>query len=279
MRGTGSSKFQLVYRAFCLSLIGLLAVAQGHAVAGEPDDSDALITRGLALRQKGEDQEALPLFQQAAEKKKTPRAVAQVGLCEFALGLWVDAEGHVEQALASRTDPWIRKNERSLTAALEKLQEKLGSLDVWGEPNGARVLVDGRTVGTLPLKRLRVPEGRHSLAVESAGFLTDTRVVQISARAVAREHASLAPVAVVTEAPATALATPTPTPPAIAPVTNGTAPASVAQTDADASAPIYKTWWFWTGIGVVAVAAGATAFLVTRKDHCQSSGGGSCVAW
>ncbi len=34
----------------------------------------------------------------------------------------------------------------------------------------------------------------------------------------------------------------------------------------DAGAPIYKKWWFWTAVGVVAVAAGGTVYVVTSDS-------------
>jgi len=259
-----------------LLVAGLVGLNAQQVVAAETGSADALITKGLELRQSGQDRQALPLFQEAARKEPTPRATAQVGLCEYALGLWVEAEDHVQKALAGRTDPWIRKNERSLKAALDGIQERLGLLDVWGEPAAARVAVDGHPVGGLPLEHpLRLTAGRHSLVIEAAGYLAETRFVDVPARTQTREHVALAPIPVLT-----------PQPPATTPVTvvsNGSAKgAGAADGDAASSSadPIYTRWWFWTAIGVVAVAAGGTVFVLSRnKDHCQSSGGGSCVTF
>ena len=262
-------------RLVCLFLVGILVLTGSQASASEVSESEALISRGLELRRAGEDAKALPLFQEAVEKKKTPRTLAQVGLCEFALGLWVEAEDHLQQALASKTDPWIRKNERLLKGSLDDIQEKLGSLEVWGEPTGARVAVDGHSVGSLPLQHpLRLAAGRHSLLIEATGFLSDTRYVQVSGQTVAREHAALAPVPVLTAPPeVTPSTSPTPTLVRRGAVTNG------GPEGEPASDPIYTRWWFWTAIGVVALAAGGTVLLLSRKEGCQSSGGGSCVAW
>jgi tetratricopeptide (TPR) repeat protein len=35
--------------------------------------------------------------------------------------------------------------------------------------------------------------------------------------------------------------------------------------------PIYKKWWFWTGVGVVAVAGGTTAYLLSRGSDAPST--------
>jgi hypothetical protein len=264
-----------------LAVVALGVVTAGPAAASDPNDPDALIARGLELRHAGKEKEALPLFQQAAEKKRTPRAVAQVGLCELALGLWVEGEDHLQQALTNKTDPWIRKNERQLKAAVDNIQDRLGSLDVWGDPAGAKVAVDGHAMGTLPLERpLRLSTGQHSLVIESAGFVTVSRLVHVPVRAVAREHASLAPIPVALVQPPPPSALPPPEP-AKQP-TSATLVTKRAESPEGESAgsPIYTRWWFWTAIGVVAVAAGGTAYLLlSRKDDCDSTGGGSCVAW
>jgi hypothetical protein len=258
----------------------LLALTSTRALATDAGDADALIARGLELRRAGDDQQALPLFQQALEKKKTPRALAQVGLCELALGLWVDGEDHLQQALANKSDAWIHKNERQLKVALDHTQDKLGSLDVWGEPAGAHVAVDGHPMGSLPLDHpLRLSAGRHSLLIEATGFLSDSRFVDVPARAAVREHTALAPVPVLRQPPRLAAADPEPAgQPSGATVVTQRAASEPAPPDETAT-PIYKRWWFWTAIGVVAVAAGGTAYLLlSRNDKCDSAGG-PCVTW
>lgn len=258
---------------FFLSVVALTA---GPASAADPNDENALIARGLELRRAGKDREALPLFQQAAEKKRTPRAVAQVGLCEVALGLWLEGEDHLKQALSNETDPWIRKNAGQLKTVVDSIQDRLGFLDVWGDPAGAKVAVDGRAVGTIPLEHpVRLSTGQHSLVIESDGFVTDSRVVQVHGRAVAREHAALAPVPKAPLPPPSALQAP---PPASEPASEALVTKRAESTEEPAARPIYTRWWFWTAIGVVAVAGGVTTYLLLRSD-CDASGGGSCVTW
>ena len=44
------------------------------------------------------------------------------------------------------------------------------------------------------------------------------------------------------------------------------APAETVPTPRDSSRPIYKKWWFWAGVGAVAVGAAATIILVSSGD-------------
>ena len=279
MTGTRSRRNWPILALVLTFLVGPTVLGIGQAAASDASDADALISRGLKLRQTFQDRQALPLFQEAVQKKKTPRAVAQLGLCELALGLWLEADDHLKQALANQTDPWIHKNEKTLTTAYEGTQDKLGFLDVWGDPTGAQVTVDGRAAGALPWERpLRLAAGRRNLLIEATGFLTDTRTVDVPPRTVAREHVALV------RAPAAAQPVAVPLPPPAArttePIIGTPTPAGEPSHEPAAeSDPVYKRWWFWTAIGVAAVAAGGAAIILSRKDQCQSSGGGACVAW
>src|SRR5262245_48414592 len=110
-------------------LVALLLVVPLAAPASATE-ADDLIEQGIALRKKERDQEALALFQKALERQPTPRAAAQLGLCEQALGLWVAAEKHLDQALHHPQDVWIKKNEPALRSALAKVQQNVGSIEV-----------------------------------------------------------------------------------------------------------------------------------------------------
>jgi len=124
------------------------------------DQADELIRRGVELRKNGQDAQALEAFRAAYQAQPTPRAQAQMGFAEQALGKWVDAERDVKAALENPKDPWIAKNTKTLRAALETVQQHLGNLQVLGSPRGARVKVDERDVGTVPFETpVRVKAG------------------------------------------------------------------------------------------------------------------------
>src|SRR5689334_525519 len=109
----------------------------GAALAA--DSADQLIKKGLEARKRGDDLGALPLFEQAYKLSPTPRAAAQRGFCEQALGRWADAEVHLEEALKSPEDAWVKKNRGPIQASLTTAKAKVAIIEVTGEPVGGEV--------------------------------------------------------------------------------------------------------------------------------------------
>jgi len=90
--------------------VALVAVALGAvpARAAKPygPEEEALIRRGIEYRKALDDLSARAEFQKAYDLTHSPRAAAQLGLAEFGLGRWEDAEAHVSEALRKPSDPW-----------------------------------------------------------------------------------------------------------------------------------------------------------------------------
>lgn len=167
------------------------ALVSRPALASDDAAAEALISRGIELRESRKDDEALVLFRQAFSKSPTPRARAQVALAEQALGLWVSAEADLVAALAEAGDPWIAKHRATLEGALAVVGRRLGTLDVRGS-EGAEVFLDGVRLGALPSAAFRVEAGTRRLELRRAGFHPVTRTVEVPAAGVARETLTLA---------------------------------------------------------------------------------------
>ncbi len=169
-----------------LLLLALLAPA--NSAYAQTTDPEALLRDGVALRRERRDAEALTLFQRAYDGSHSPRALAQVGLAEQALGRWVEAETHVREALAATADSWITRNAPSLRAALGVIAQHLGGLWIDGGVEGAEVFVDGQRVATLPMSAAtRVVAGSVSVEVRAQGHASVTRQVVVPGGGEARE--------------------------------------------------------------------------------------------
>lgn len=138
------------------------------------------IEAGLELRRRGRDDTALAEFQRAYGLDPSPRASAQLGLCEQALGSWVDANQHISDALGARQDPWVLKNQTVLESSLRTVKEHLGTVRVNGGPAGAHVFVSGRAAGQLPLENpIPVNAGSVEIVGEAPGYRRESVTVTV----------------------------------------------------------------------------------------------------
>src|SRR5690349_2291240 len=88
-------------------VIGALTLSISIARAGDPSsEADELIKQGFQLRLQAKNAEALELFARAHAIAPSGKTFAQMGVAEVALGHWVDAEAHLEAALARHDSPW-----------------------------------------------------------------------------------------------------------------------------------------------------------------------------
>jgi len=146
--------------------------ALGPGASGGPT-TDQLIAAAIAQRRAGHDDAALPLLQRAYARAHTPRAAAQLGFVEQALGLWAGAEVHLFEALTARRDPWIRQNVPLIEESLEAAHQHVGLIRVDVDVAGADVLIDGASIGKSPLGAgVRVTTGPRRVEVRAGGFRT-----------------------------------------------------------------------------------------------------------
>ena len=236
-------------------MLAAATVGPLHAARADDPEADALIAKGVDLREKGKDDEALAVFKKAFAKSPTPRARAQVALAEQALGVWVAAEADLIAALAVTDDAWISKNRPPLEGALATVRRHLGSLEVRGT-DGADVTLDGVKLGTLPATvPFRVEAGRRTLELHAKGFYPTTRSIEVPAGAVARETVQLV-------AMPPAEVTPPPPGQTQGPVKGPTEPHDTT----DPGRTQRVVGWILTGTGAGLVITGGVGFLV-RKGY------------
>jgi hypothetical protein len=149
-------------------------------MADEPS-SEALIERGLDLRQERRDVEALALFEQAQALSPTPRGQAQVALAEQALGRWALAERNLVTALDARGDAWIGSRRAILEQALAVIRSHLGDVEIVGVSVGD-VYVDGVPMRDRDARsHLRLEAGKRILEVHAGGMYRVSRTVEVRA--------------------------------------------------------------------------------------------------
>jgi hypothetical protein len=161
---------------FFMAWLARSAQASGDAAA----NAGTYWEQGASRMEQGDYLGALGSFRRAHDLAPSPRTLVQIGLAEQALERWVDAEAHLSEGLAARSDPWVERRRRILEEALEKIRSRLCELLVEGSPAGAEVLLDGEVVGVLPFGRpLRVVAGRRTMEVRAPGFHSARRQVAL----------------------------------------------------------------------------------------------------
>lgn len=243
---------------------GLMGADTARAAA---DTEDALIHRGIELRKQGNDRAALEEMQRAYAIKHAPRAAAQLGFAEQALGLWPDAEEHVHEALTATGDPWVRKNRATIESALATIRAHVGRVQIDGGEPGAQVTVNGRPVGSLPLRdSVPVNAGPVDVEVRAAGYAPALKTVNVAAGELTRVSFTLQPVA-------EASATPRQPPPyrsstsaqAITPLVGPSSDTTTLIARDDPGRGKRLTGMGLVAGGVVAIGGGVAASVVAKK--------------
>lgn len=172
-----------------LLLTAILTGALGASGAAQTGGNALeLLREGVALRREGKDEAALQRFQRAYEIDRSPRALAQMGLAEQALGSWVLAYEHLTQALVATSDPWIATNGATLRASRDEVSQHVGRLEIHGGSPGAEVRIDGVVRGQLPFAQpLVLPIGSVTITIARTGFVPVQRVAVLRANQMTRE--------------------------------------------------------------------------------------------
>jgi PEGA domain-containing protein len=255
-------------RSFAL---GCLLALSSPALAAEKSEVEKEIDLGLDLREKGQDREALGHFQKAYELSHGARSLAQMALAEQALGIWVDAEAHLKQALETKHDKWIRANHAALEGALAVIQRRVGSLEILANVAGAEVRINGQMIGTLPFSApVRVVAGNAVVDITAEGYRPYSLSVTIPANGLARETIALVPKP--REEPKAEIAAP-PSPPSetrheATPANAGErAPDVSAKTEAPSDNEDLAIWAYVAAGGAVAGVTLGVIELLARNSH------------
>lgn len=175
--------YHLAPRGLLLALAWVLVLQTPFATSVSADDgAEIMIKKGVALRRRGQDREAVVLFRQAYDVSHSHRAAAQLGLCELALEQWFDAEQHISEALLAESDPWVSSKRSTLEAARLAVRRHLASVRVEGDPKGAIVILNQRVLGPLPLEEEAwVLAGTQVASVSKAGYKTQSQTINVQA--------------------------------------------------------------------------------------------------
>jgi len=275
--------------ALTMLTITMVFLVAASGVAGATDDSAKAAVRELANEAKrdfdaGRFEEAKPKFQHAYAVARVPTLAVWTARASVKCGQLVAASELYRQATQLvPNDLWMGTAQQRAQAdarkELEELRPRIPRLRIRVEgasPNEVDVSMDDVRLSNalLGFDMPADPGPRHI-----AGKKGDETVEQtVELREGERQDAVLkfSPAAPTVEGsprrmPALKAALAMPIPDS-ASTDNATILTvnSLPPEPAGMHRPIYKAWWFWTGVGAVLVAGGVTAYLLTH------SSGGSC---
>jgi hypothetical protein len=199
---------------------------------------------------------------------KSPRAAAQLGFVEQALGLWPQAEGHVSEALRAADDPWIKKNRAVVEEALRTIRMHVGRVEIGGGRPGANVTVNGQPVGLMPLaEAIAVNAGPVDVEVKAPGYLPAVKTVNVAAGEYSRVSFALVAQATPPPAPKPAVPTAVPVAPVIA-TERGARPADAdtGRTQRIAAIAVGAGGLAAIGVGIVCSVVGKNKFDAINED-------------
>jgi hypothetical protein len=198
---------------------------------------------------------------------------AAAGKVDFNIGKVEEALRH-EDAAAEAFERFLAQSPASTSpefreeasAALARLSPALGRVNLLAAPEGLSIMVDGEARGRTPLAApLWLRAGRHALSLQDGERVTFKDEIEVRAGDTAQVALAAAPPPIVIDT--TAAAAPVIT------TADRVAPGSmvgldlrpVAPADAAPSRPVWKRWWFWSGVGAAVAAGVVTSVLLSGR--------------
>lgn len=262
--------------------IALALALHARAAAAQHHDADHIARDAATQCERGDGDGAMEAFRRALAIEATGRVVGEMALCEHRMERWLDAEGHLRDALAMGDDAWLRHHRALLDAAMAETRLHVGDLTLTCSVEGAELRVNGEVVGRAPLAgALHIPSGVVRLEARAAGYRTWQRAIDLPGGGVARENIGLerdVPVAATTSAPAVAC------PPGLV-MRSGLCYAP-EPTEEERSRIRPTQVMLWTGVAVTVLASGVALGVglsgdSTESDYLSRCGGpaapASCV--
>ena len=160
-----------------------------------------------------------------------------------------------------------------------KLTAVAAVLSVTSDVPGAQVLLNGRSIGTVPLNEVEVPPGPAEIAVIKEGFKEESQKISFVA---GKEYP------IVVKFNAVAAATPSDRPVQSKLTPSIGSPNPVAGVSVGPAEPITSKWYFWAGIaaGVALVTVGVVAGVSAsqpppnpEKEICGPNGCDACLGF
>jgi hypothetical protein len=202
-----------------------------------------LFDAGVAAVQRQAYADALDLFQRSAALAPRPVTTFNIGMCQRALADLPAAYETMRAYLASAADEPADRRAEASRVVLE-IDSVLAAVTVRVDQAGAEVVVDGRSMGTSPVREpVRLLAGTHVFEARKEGFATTREVIEVVSGEALDVELTLT---VAGEEP-------------------------VVPGDGEVEGGIETKWWFWTIIGAVVVGGAVTAGVLLAPEEAPAA--------
>ena len=170
----------------CVLLGAMLAAAPAvaqtkPAAAGDLDEARQRFQRGVELYKEGSFDAALAEFNKAYELAPNYRVLFNLAQVQTERHDYVSALKDFEKYLDQGGAEISADRKEQVNKEITALKGRVAELTITADVEGAEVLVDGVSAGTLPLSEpVRVSAGVRQLQVRKAGYETNTRTETIA---------------------------------------------------------------------------------------------------
>ncbi len=136
---------------------------------------------------------ALAEFEESYRLAGKAVALKNVAQCHRDLKQFAEAYDTYRQLLAQHATDLKPKDKADVEKSVEELAKVIGTIEIVAEPAGAEISIDGKVVGTTPLKPVHVDVGAHEIKIGKPGFQPFAKSVTLVAEQHAAVSAALVP--------------------------------------------------------------------------------------
>jgi hypothetical protein len=185
-----------------LVMVGIVTAAP-HSVAQPATESSAArssdgeaarrFQRGVSLYREGSFDAALAEFSRAYEIKPDYRVLYNIAEVQSELGDYVAAVASFRKYLREGASGVPKQRRSEVEDEIDRLNGRVAKLEIEGNVDDAELLVDGKTVGKLPLEKIAVNAGVRHIVVKKTGFRTTEKELTLTGGETSKLQLSLEP--------------------------------------------------------------------------------------
>jgi tetratricopeptide (TPR) repeat protein len=180
MGGRGAWPSRLALGLLFASAVAVMprACVRAQAQGADAHDPKALFERGVADYAAGQYAAALASFQEAFRLRPHPLVNVNIANCYDKLGKPREALFHFQRFLESDAGTPVQRGE--VKAAVERLKQQIGKLNLRITPDGALAILDSGEQRKAPiLDPVQLEAGKHTIEVRLEGYKTVERTLNV----------------------------------------------------------------------------------------------------